>query len=614
MKYCQSCGKQISEGDHSCEACGFSAEHVAKQTMQETSATAQLAGTTVPPVAKKTFGRKTLILTTIFVLLAAVSVTAAMLLQKTPKELYLLAEYNNLQQMKADFDDQYGDALAFQEKMLEKPSSSKVEFTGGIDSPSLNNDPDFTMFKEFLNKASISFKAEQDPIKQQNYSNIAVNIDKKKAIDAEVFQTKERIGIKIPALYEKAFYFNLDEYGSLMRTIDPNYVGPEKLDFSDYQFDMKDYQFTEKEKKYIQEHYATFITEQLDEKNFSVQKSVDYEQKGEKLTLKEVTLKLSSSETEKLINNFMDYLIKDTELHNMLVTRMEKMSKAGMASVDPSVALPDAKQLKEELVQSLKDMKESMKDVKYPAGFTSTLLLDKNEQIVDRKMKMTIDDGTEKVNLVVNGKDVPYGDNKQFKEIKMEITSGKTNADKLVVQYNNDIATTGDKRNEDMKVHFSIASSGEPEQGLDISMKSTFNGKKASKQDIDRVIEFVVNEGSQSNDAFVLKGKVKQNNDINLKEEYSKQKFAIEVTGGEGTETITFKADVDTETVLKDKIDMPKINEKEAINLVGISENDIAKITEEMTANLLKIGQKFGLIPEGAGIPTAETNSKVAQF
>ena len=59
-------------------------------------------------------------------------ITAALLLNMSPKELYLLSEYNMIQQSMTEVEEKYGDAMEFQRRMLEKPSQSELTLSRGL--------------------------------------------------------------------------------------------------------------------------------------------------------------------------------------------------------------------------------------------------------------------------------------------------------------------------------------------------------------------------------------------------------------------------------------------------------------------------------------------------
>ncbi|MDQ0880824.1 hypothetical protein [Peribacillus sp. V2I11] len=90
------------------------------------------------------------------------SAAAAIILHKSPKELYLLSEYKTYQKYKQGWVDKYSDKMEFQEKIMKKPSSSEMTLSGNIEEDSLSNDPNLEMFQELLNKATLTAKTEQD--------------------------------------------------------------------------------------------------------------------------------------------------------------------------------------------------------------------------------------------------------------------------------------------------------------------------------------------------------------------------------------------------------------------------------------------------------------------
>nr|WP_307272704.1 DUF6583 family protein [Peribacillus sp. V2I11] len=429
----------------------------------------------------------------------------------------------------------------------------------------------------------------------QSYNNLALNVEKEKAMDVEMFQTKDRLGLKVPFLYEKFFYVNFDEYGEFMQMIDPSYSGPETLEAPDLEW--QDLNLTEKEQEYIQKRYGAFLLGNLEDKNFTMKKGVEYEHEGETIKVREVTLKLSSSETKNLVNDFMDHLIKDEKLHSMIVTRAQKVSKAG--ALTKKVGSPDANGLKRQLVDGLNDAKKEMKGIHFSKGFSSTLLIDKDEQIIDRKVTTAYGGSTNQLNMELRSKNVSYGNDQLFEEFSVALSPEDDEESKLLFQVTNDVVVKEDNRKENLNAFFKIEEYGESEE-INFSMKSDIDGEKGGKQKIRRDfnLNFVVGDFTDMPSAF--NGTIKQTSELNLKKDYSNAKFELKLGLADelGSDTVPFK--LGTKTKLKDKLEMPdlKLDSGAGLNLVNIPEGEMYRIQGEMGMNLMELGVKYGLVPE----------------
>ncbi|MFD6207888.1 hypothetical protein [Peribacillus sp. NPDC060253] len=579
MKKCKSCAHPVSESSRFCTFCG--APIVGEITEEEKS-------------SKKHFKKKTLIITAILAFIMIFS-ASAIILHKTPKELYLLSEYKTYKNAKEGWDDKFGDTMEFQERMKKEPSSSEVTLSGNVKMDSLTNDPDIEMVQELLTQASFTAKAEQDPISNQGYYKLALNVDKEKAMDVEMFQTKGRLGMKVPKLYEKFFYLNLNEYGEFLRMLNPSYAGPETLEVSDLEW--QDLKLTEIEQEYIQKRYGAFMLDRLKEKNFKLKKGLDYKHEGETRKVRELTLKLSSSETKKLVNDFLDHLIKDVKLHSMIVTRVQKVSNTG--TMTDEARSSDTKEIKRQLVDGLKHVKNEIKDNSFPKGFSSTLLIDKDEQVIDRKVTTAFGSNHNQVNVEMKSKNVPYGNNQAFKEFSVALAPEKDEESKLMFLVTNDVAYKKDTRIENLKAFLEFEEYGEHEE-IKLSMISDIEGENGDKQKIKRNFNINFVSGHISDLPSSFKGTMKQTSDLNLKKDYSYEKVELKL-GIEDVDSGMVTVKLDAKTKLKDKLEMAdlKINSGEGVSLVNIPEDEMDEIQEEIGMNLMELAVKYGIVPKG---------------
>lgn len=597
MKQCKSCNAPLDNGVKFCKYCGAPTVQE-NHAEQQPSAALESQSHSQPPQAEarkqKIFAfMKKPIFTICVLLLIGGGITAAVLLKKSPKELYLLSEYNMIQQSMTKVEEKYGDVLEFQEQTLEKPSQSELKISGGFSQASAEGDPDYEMVQELLSLSSIEANIKQDPSKQKNHYALALNVENEKVLDAELYQTKDQLGIKFPVLYEKFLYFNLNQFGELMRRDDPYYDGPETLEIPDLK--IQDLKLTEEESEYLTEHYAKFLVESLKDENFQLKKGVNYEYKGEEMKLRAVTLTLTEKEVKALLNSFIDQLIQDDKLHNMILKRVQIVADA--VAVTGEEESLDKKEMKEEMINSLKDIKEDLKFVDFPDGFTSTLLIDKSEQIIDRDMKFAVSIDGEQVNAVFTSKDVPYEVDKEWNEWKVEISPEEDGYEnKLTLQFINDIQEEKENRTEDMQVLLELEEYGESEK-LAFNMNSDFKGT-GGKQEINR--EFELSSTAPSLDELNgVKGEIKWDSDINLKKGYSNNKVSFTIDDEENNGA-SYTFNLDSKKMLRDSLKFPDLttDSNNGVNVVEASEEEMDTIIEEISIGVYELGIKYGLFPE----------------
>ena len=597
MKNCKTCGKPVDADAKFCPSCGAILPGEEQLTEKEIAAAEMRQEQAEEKPSKKRFNKRTLIIAAILTIILVSSAAAAIILHKSPKELYLLSEYKSYQYAKEQWMDQHGDSLEFQEKTMQQPSRSEMTLSGDVDMDSLGSNPDFEMVKELLSQASISAKMDQDPKTKQGHYTVALNIDKEKAMDVEMVQSKDQAGLKVPMLYDKFFFLNFDEYGEFMRMMDPLYDGPETLEISDLEW--QDLKLTEKEQKHIQKRYGSFLMDHLDDDQFKVEKGVEYKHEGDAMKVRKVTLKLSDSETKAFIDDLMDEMIKDKELHNILVNRAQKVAGAAALTEQVDEEMQDTKAMKRQLVDGLKDAKGEWKDIHFAEGFTSTLLIDKKERIIDRKVTTSIGDSSDQVNVVMKGKNIPYGDDQAFKELSIHLAPDNDQDTEVMFSVTNDVAAKKEKRTEDLKASFMFKEFGDTEE-IKFTMKSDIKEEKAGKQDITRTFNLDFDGADFSDMPSAWKGTVEQKNDLNIKDEYSNSKFKMTVGLEDASESGSVTINLDSKTKLKDKVDMQdfKLDSGQGLSVVDISPDEMYEIQQEVGTNLMELGMKYGLISE----------------
>ncbi|MCH1627845.1 zinc ribbon domain-containing protein [Ferdinandcohnia quinoae] len=579
MKFCPNCGKEVTESAKFCPSCGKSTE--IEQVAPAVEITQQHQRT------PKVFPKKWLIIGIIAVLLVGGGTALGFTLLNGPKELYLMAEAKTYKSTMDQFEDQYGEDLKFQEEMLESPSSSELKLSGNVEMDTEYPDPTLEMVQEILDQAALVIKSDQDPKKQASFNTIGLEMDGSSVVDLELYQSTEQLGLKVPTLYDKYFYLNLDEYGEVMRMVDPYYEGPEKLDLSTIKWD--EIKFSDKEIDEIKSRYYEYVFKALKDDYFTLEKNVPYEHDGEKMKLRKITLKMSSKEVETFINGFVDELIEDEKLHGMIADRLAKLANAGLEEMD--VDFTDKKEVQKEMKSALKDLKSALKDVDYTDGFKSVILIDKKEQIIDRHMEIAFDGD---VNLEVSTKNVPIGKDDRYQEYKIELGPEDASEGKMVFELTNDSKGAKDGREEKMKANFYFEEYEYVVMDFTFKMNSEFKGKNPNKQTIIRDFDVVL-DGEDFYDMTPVSGKITQEKDVSVKDKHSNNKFKIEVNVEDEYESGSVVINVDSKVKLKDKVDLPKMDTASGMNVAELTEEDIMEIGQEVGFKLQDLMMELGL-------------------
>ena len=273
----------------------------------------------------------------------------------------------------------------------------------------------------------------------------------------------------------------------------------------------------------------------------------------------------------------------------MIVEKTEKLYSINAMLEDEDEL--DKKEMKKELVETLKAGKEDIDDLKFPNGFQSTILIDKNEHIIDRQVKLAIKDDWNQHDLVLTSKNVPYGKDKVWKEIIL--TDSLEEYDEVLsFEYTNDVQLEKDRRTENMNFDFTIEEDGDSTEIRFFSMKSIFKGKDG-KQEIQREFDFN-NSLYGYGDITALSGEITQISDV--KERSSDDKFTIKLNIEDEYDSGTITLNLDSSTELIDQVKLPNLNAgSEEINLVNLTEDDLYDIGREVSENLYSLASKFDI-------------------
>ncbi|MBM7704133.1 DUF6583 family protein [Metabacillus iocasae] len=523
----------------------------------------------------------------IFVLIGA-SVTFGVFFSKSAKDIYLLSEYNAYKQLSTELEKKYGNQMEFQEKTLEKPSSTDMKISGNVDMSMAQGDPNLEMLQRILKETAITIKTEQDPKAKASAGSIMLNAQGTK-VGFDMFYSDTQAGVKIPLIYDDYFYLNTKDYGQFMRMFDPYYVGPETLEI-DY-FEWKDLKLTEAEQKHLKEHYSTFLMEQLKEEYFTKEKGIAYKHEGEEMKLTKVTLAMSPEETKQILTNLVSHMSEDEKLIDILTKRAVSMAKASSVNTQAQIEkdYTNPKVAQKEIEKGLKEMKQDVEKAKYPKGFTSTLLVTKDNVVVDRTLQLAVQpkdriESKEVVEFAVKTKNVPIDDNKTDKLFKFEVGSKGQSDSFLSFESTNTMTEQKENRIEKRKLNLLLEEKGQTPTNIGLTVDSTFK----NSGEVEREFSLQADEDIPS-----MSGTLTQKQDIDLEKERADHVFDVELNVEDGFESATLFLNIDSKTELKEKVTIPSMNANSAINVLEMTEEDVYAVQEHAAYRIQSLMQEL---------------------
>ncbi|UTR11758.1 zinc ribbon domain-containing protein [Evansella sp. LMS18] len=619
MKFCSNCGNKIGQKDKFCGKCGtnladFSqrpGEEEEKQVggirendeleTEETSeagsgpaAGSSTGGTGIAgdsPVRKvaseersnvhnkkykpKKKGFIAIIMAAVL-LLTVGGVSYGVFFNKSPKQVYLSAELNSLQDMQDSFEELFGDDMELSRMMSEKAYRSEMTITGGVDG---HNIPEITQLNHYLSDSAIEVSMSQDPESAKGMASLALLLNGTNVFEAEAFQSDDQTGISVPFLYDEYFFINNNDFGSFMRGVDPWYYGPDRIEnYTEYMTSSTEY---EDELKKHGLEYVTFITSFLEDEHFTMESGQEY--KGE--SFRKVTLSLSERDVKNLLEGLIRKLEQDEELQNLLLEMAES-----------SGSFDEAYFSREDMLQEMRygfsEMREGLEYMNMPGGFTSELLVDRGENIISRNVHFQVADPYYPADTMNFSYETSVWQNSDIEEITRELTvapadphmgqftaywNSETGNDQIVTNVGGKLIDYGDVAF-DVRLSMDTALSGDTkETDFDLRMSGYEVGGDIPK----------------------INGTVIQTTDQNLGRNYSNRDFELVLNVGvddywAGYQEVNLNLAVESKTEFTSSLGFPDLSGDTAVNVFEMSEYELMMIMEEIAYNLENIMYQAG--------------------
>jgi hypothetical protein len=205
-------------------------------------------------------------------------------------------------------------------------------------------------------------------------------------IGLEYFADKNKLVLAIPAIYNKYGYADLKDREKLQTRFGIARLPKRMVTYSDYADAFK---ISQQDVDYLLQEYGRLYADSLIDSQFTSQKTTFVE--GEtKIKAREITLTLSESQFKELLKKFAGKIQTDEKLldliYNKQKTWIKLMEDSGNNLEDQGIKEKSKDEIKASLKQFNQDLDNNLQQLKMPAGVKMTLLVDADDNILDRKI------------------------------------------------------------------------------------------------------------------------------------------------------------------------------------------------------------------------------------
>ena len=476
------------------------------------------------------------------------SVSAFLLVNKSPKIKYFLAEAETFKQMGDLVEDRYKNELKWIDVQQDKPVETKFDLSGEWNDSSDDNGMQGRL--SFVNSVTLSMKQVNDPVKKEMEVALSGKLGSVDVKFGSLFATTDKLLASLPFM-DELIRFDDKDFGKLMKETDPDYEGNERLGLSSL-FENR-FAMTEELRTYVEKEYIEYFIKELPEKAFTSDKE-EIVVFNKKINAKRVKMKLSEEEVKTLLKDLFLKAKTDKKLKSILEEQVALSSIAG------DVSSNEIATMMEDYEEGLDEVIKGIDSISIPNGLQSTIWHQSNT-IVKREFTMGM--GTDKNNvskLVIGGTQLL--DNVAQ---KWDYTVGV----KDPFGANNDVKIIGDLTWKNQKADDSITITMD-------DVKLTYKGKedlKDKKRTFDRSFGFL---DGDMNPALIWKGSATHESD-SMKADHE---FTF---NQESIDDNTFNVILKQQGKVVKKVAMPKEN-ADTVNIGQMKMDEIEAFIDENLA------------------------------
>jgi hypothetical protein len=480
---------------------------------------------------------------------------------KSPKQIYLETEARELSKLTTAVDKGQSPFVFSPYFTPNYPTRSLTEITPSV-SGIAEDDPMSAMIAELLKNSKVIIDSSSDPITQKSYLQLKVNSNNAEVLGLEAFVDKDRIGGKIPAIYDKYLYIDYKDREKLKERF-----GIELPSNLPSEFEPQDlFQLNKAEVEIILSKYAKIYADNLKDNQVVMSDGV-FRNGTTNINAKIMTISFTNTQLNALTEQVADTAANDNQLHDLIYQKYQSFSNLNMSMgyISPGEVPLTKAEVKKAIRDFCSQLKTTVKNTSVPEGLTMVLYVDSQHNVLERK-----------VNLGKNNID-----------LKNWTTGSKTNSavifngyflNSTVMFEANELLQNGKTVSKDLKFKVN-ESSGANKIDFDSSYANALDG---STQDLNAQVRIITNSTGQPEEIsvkYLSKGKT----DLKSKAVVSNANLSFEMkTPSLGINNTTVSFNIKQSVNCIKNVTLPNLQSENSLNLTEASDEQLAEILQRI--------------------------------
>jgi hypothetical protein len=324
---------------------------------------------------------------------------------KNAKDLYFKIETKNFVHFMDEVIKNKNNNIAKTKPLNEKPSRTRYEMSvnlSGFDNDNKSDVIGLNLPKQavdIINSSKLVLNSRYDLANNIHMDSLSFLLEGQNFLDINTFFDKDTIGLQIPIIYDKYFVFNKNNLAFAFDRFGINIPIRKIITFSEIKDPLK---ISPLELKSVLSDYIRFLKDIVQEKNISINKNVklkkeDFPIESEIKSQNKyniISINMKEDELKDFIKKTINIILSDQRLLNLTLNKafpvLETLKDAGYFELSKDMENLYGKfEQYEDIEIMLKYLLNIVELSSFPDGINMVLVVDKNNNILDRKISFT---------------------------------------------------------------------------------------------------------------------------------------------------------------------------------------------------------------------------------